>query len=51
MKTYHVYEVMFIAMNCRYQANELVIIAMKDPFHIWLCTQTCSHELFHDPFI
>ena len=33
MNTYHAYEVMFIAMNCRYQANELVIIAMKDPFH------------------
>ena len=25
---------MFIAMNCRYQANELVIISMKDHFYI-----------------
>ena len=32
---WYAYEVIFIAMNCRYQVNELVIIAMKDPFQIW----------------
>ena len=32
---WYAYEVIFIAMNCRYQVNELVIIAKKDPFQIW----------------
>ena len=31
---WYAYEVIFIAMNCRYQVNELVIIVMKDPFQI-----------------
>ena len=37
----------FIAMNCRYQVNELII--MKQHFQVWSRTHSCHHELFHDP--
>ena len=42
------HEVVFTAMNCWYQANELVIRDMKYHSQVWSHAKSRHHEWFHD---